>query len=315
MLEVYGGYFAGIFTSALWMATSLLFTEASRRLGVTVVNFLRLLLAVGLLGLTHRLVAGVWVPDVEARQVVLLGTSGIVGLAIGDQALIHSFVLVGPRIATLIMTTSPLLAALLGWVFLGERMGGLAWLGIATTLAGVGWVVTDRKASVATESGRDWYRGLFLAGVGSACQAVGLLLSKQGMGHGWLDRDCHLDPQAATLIRVIFAAGFMLPFVFLGRGKRPPDRMNGSKARVSSHLVAGLAFAAIGTVTGPYLGVWMSLVATDRAPLGIAQTLCSLTPIFVLPAVRIIYGEAIGPRAVLGACVAVGGVGFLFLEM
>lgn len=315
MLETYGGYFAGIFTSVLWMATSLLFTEASRRLGVTFVNFLRLLLAVGLLGLTYWLITGSWVPDVQAKQVVLLGTSGIIGLAIGDQALIVSFVLVGPRIGTLVMATSPLIAGLLGWIVLGEQLGGLAWLGVMTTLAGVAWVVTDRESSGTARSKRDWYLGLGLAGVGAACQAVGLLLSKQGMGHGWLDRDCHLDPQAATLIRTVFAAGCMLPIVLLKRRKPQSYRTDSLSVTARRRITIGLALAAVGSITGPYMGVWMSLVATDRAPLGIAQTLCSLTPIFVLPAARIIYGEAIGLRALLGACLAVGGIGFLFLEM
>ena len=71
----------------------------------------------------------------------------MVGLAIGDQALIVSFVLVGPRIATLIMATSPLFAALFGWIALGETFGVIAWVGVLTTLGGVAWVVSDRPAS------------------------------------------------------------------------------------------------------------------------------------------------------------------------
>ena len=315
MLDTYGGYLAGIATSILWMATSLLFTEAGKRLGVTVVNFTRLVLAVLLLGLTHRILTGHWVPDASLGQVALLGASGVIGLAIGDQALFTSFILVGPRIATLIMTTSPLFAALFGWVVMGETLGTIALIGILTTLGGLAWVVSERLPSTTITEKRNWYRGIALAGVGAICQAAGLLLSKQGMGHGWLDRDCHLDPQAATLIRMVFATAGMAPFLLFGRKAtrsskqrpltRPRRRFGPNRWRI------GLAFAAMGAVAGPYLGVWMSLVATDRAPLGIAQTLCSLTPIFILPAARVIYGEKIGVRALLGTCLAIGGVGLL----
>ena len=76
---------------------------------------------------------------------------------------------------------------------------------------------------------------------------------------------------------------------------------------------AGLLFAFCGAVVGPFLGVWMSLVAGDRASLGIAQTLCSLPPVFLLPVARLVHKEQIGLRAVLGAIVAVLGVGLLFL--
>lgn len=315
MLDTYGGYLAGLATSILWMATSLLFTEAGKRLGVTVVNFTRLVLAVLLLGLTHRIVSGDWVPNASLGQVALLGASGVIGLAIGDQALFTSLVLVGPRVATLVMTTSPLFAALFGWVAMGETLGTVAWIGILTTVGGVAWVVSDRMATRTITEKRIWYRGIALAGVGAICQAAGLLLSKQGMGHGWLDRDCHLDPQAATLIRMVFATSCMAPFLLFGRKAsrsseqhlRPQRRRGLGRHR----LRTGWAFAAMGAVAGPYLGVWMSLVATDRAPLGIAQTLCSLTPIFILPAARVIYGERIGGRAVLGTCLAIGGVGLL----
>ena len=65
---------------------------------------------------------------------------------------------------------------------------------------------------------------------------------------------------------------------------------------------------------GPFLGVWMSLVATDNAPVGVAQTLCSLTPLFLVPLAALIYKERISPRAALGAIMAVGGAALLFVD-
>ena len=41
---------------------------------------------------------------------------------------------------------------------------------------------------------------------------------------------------------------------------------------------AGYAFTVAGTVVGPVLGVWMSLVAADATHVGIAQTLLSQEP-------------------------------------
>lgn len=63
----------------------------------------------------------------------------------------------------------------------------------------------------------------------------------------------------------------------------------------------------MGAVVGPYLGVWMSLTAMDHIPLGIAQTLCSLSPVLILPVVAVIYKERVTRRAVLGAGLAVAG--------
>ncbi len=311
--EPYIGHLAGIATAALWTGTSIFFTAAGKRIGPTAVNTFRIGFAVVLLAGTHRYLAGGWVPDLVGKQVMFLAISGVVGLSIGDQALLTAFVDIGPRLTTLIMTTSPLFAALFGRMVLGETLQWYAWIGIAMTVSGVGWAVLERPPQSNRPHSDHMVRGVLLALVGAACQAGGLLLSKQGMGHGWLPADRHLDPQAATLVRMVFAAAGMLPIVALHAYR---TRVRGGSA-ATTHRVgsvrAGYALAALGAIVGPYLGVWMSLVAGDRAPIGIAQTLCSLTPLFVLPAVAILYKERISSRAVFGAIVAVAGAAILFI--
>jgi drug/metabolite transporter (DMT)-like permease len=90
------------------------------------------------------------------------------------------------------------------------------------------------------------------------------------------------------------------------------QRAAGIDKRCTRDWPAGLAWSAAGAFVGPFLGVWMSLEAADRVPLGIAQTLVSLPPVFVLPFSRLVYHERIGPRAVVGAIIAVAGVATLF---
>jgi len=313
-LNAYVGPAAGVATSALWTATSLLFTAAGRRIGPTTVNAARIALAIVLLGLTHRLLAGAWVPGVVPRQVVFLALSGVVGLAIGDQALFTAFVHIGPRLAMLIMTTAPLFAALFGWLALGETLEAVAWLGIALTIGGVGWVVLERPRAETVVYGSHRARGVFLAFVAAACQAAGLLLSKQGMGHGWLPDAQHLKPQAATLVRMVFAAVGMLPILAIYRVREQRRRAAGIQPVHRGSFGAGLAFTAFGAIAGPFLGVWMSLVTADRAALGVAQTLCSLTPVFILPFTVLIHKERVSPRAAVGAVIAVAGVTLLFFH-
>ena len=317
MVESLGSYIgpaAGVATSMLWTATSLLFTAAGKRIGPTLVNGSRIALAILLLAAAHRLLTGGWFPDIVVRQVLLLALSGIVGLAIGDQALFTAFVHIGPRISMLIMTTAPLLATFFGWVALGETLGGWAWIGIALVIAGVGWVICERPSQQSQGATRQRLRGLLLAFVAAACQAGGLLLSKQGMGHGWLPAEQRLDPQAATFVRMLFAGLGVLPIVAVHAYRQRVRRVPYAPLLRAGSLRAGLLFAAGGAVVGPFLGVWMSLVASDRAPLGIAQTLCSLPPIFLLPFAALIHKEHIGPRAVLGALLAVSGAALLFVR-
>ena len=76
-LEPYVGHLAGVATAMLWTATLVLFTAAGRRIGPTAVNFSRMLFAIVLLGVTHRLVSGAWWPDAVTKQVVSLGVLGL----------------------------------------------------------------------------------------------------------------------------------------------------------------------------------------------------------------------------------------------
>jgi drug/metabolite transporter (DMT)-like permease len=308
----YLGPIAGVVTSVLWTATSIFFSVAGRRIGSTAVNATRIALAIVLLALIHRFAIspdGSWIPDVQSKQVWLLALSGVIGLAIGDQCLFTAFVDIGPRLSNLLMTTAPVFAAVLSWVFLGEVLTPIAWLGMAITIGGIGWVILERSPERVTPSPHR-VRGVVLAVTGGFCQAAGLMLSKAGMGHGWLAEDQHLDPQAATLVRMAFAGVGVLPILVLARSRfRPAQRV----ARIGRPST-GFVFVVLGTMVGPVFGVWLSLVAADATDVGIAQTLLSLTPIFILPYAAFIEREHVSWRAVAGAVIAVVGVAVLFGE-
>jgi len=314
--ERYTGELAGLATSVLWTATSIFFHAAARRIGPVAVNATRLTLAVGLHYLTFRLIGGDALPDARAMQTVYLAASGLLGLTIGDQALITSFLYIGPRLGVLMMVTAPLWAAFFGWVALGETLPAAAWFGVLLTIAGVGWVVLERPAGGHRAPPGHRARGVALALIAAACQAAGLMLSKRGMGHGWLPVEQHLAPQSATLIRMVFAAMFMIPIVALRMQRSRRQRALNSDASntVTGTQQAGILLACAGAVVGPYLGVWMSLVASDRAPVGVAQTLCSLPPVFILPLSFLLYGERVSWRAIAGAVIAIGGAALLFFR-
>ena len=206
------------------------------------------------------------------------------------------------------------LAKILIRCFLMAVILQLFWLGIILVVGGVAWVILQRPEPTSPYATTRRVRGVLLALLAAACQAAGLLFSKQGMGHGWLEPAERLSPQAATYGRMLFAGLGVLPLLALHVYRQRAGRVTyGLPPRIGSAR-AGLAFAACGAVVGPFLGVWMSLVASDRAPLGVAQTLCSLPPIFLLPFAATIHKERIGLRAVLGALIAVGGAALLFFR-
>jgi drug/metabolite transporter (DMT)-like permease len=299
-LSNYLGELAALATAVCWVLTAISFTIAGRQAGSVVVNRLRLILAVLFLSLTHLLVKGQWlVTGAEPDRWFWLGLSGIVGLVIGDGFLLQALVWIGPRLPMLMMSLVPIISAALGWVFLGERLSAVEMLAIGLTVGAVAMVVTDKKDSngLQVEPRRYWL-GILMGLGGALGQAVGLIMSKWGMMGDF-------DPLSATLIRMIVAAAVMWS-VALFRGQA------GATLRALNDRRASLAILA-GAIAGPFVGVWLSLVAVKLTRVGIASTLMALTPVFILVPSHFLFKERVSLRGILGTAAAVAGVVIILL--
>ena len=143
----YWGELAALGTACCWTVTSMSFESAGRRVGSLPVNLIRLVMAAVVLSLFGWISRGFLLPtDATVHQWLWLALSGLVGFCIGDLCLFRAFVVLGSRLAMLVFSLTPLITALTGWAFLGERLSGTDWLGMAMTISGVAWVVTERSS-------------------------------------------------------------------------------------------------------------------------------------------------------------------------
>lgn len=326
------GELAALGAALFWVFTSLAFAAAGRRVGPTWVNLLRMIAALGVLLLVHRLSFGLWLPKVDGTVWTWLALSGLAGLAIGDQFLFTALVYIGPRLSTLLMTLTPPATAMIAWPMLDEPLSWLAILGIAITIAGVAWVALERPENPSHRRGgqrseRRIRLGLFFGAMAGLCQATGLVLAKKAMLHATTS-EIALDAWSVTLIRMIFGvAGIIIFFTILRLIRAHREAVDTSMAISAEserlppprttyfHSVwpFALLMIAIGVFFGPVCGVWMSMVAIERTETGIAATLMAMTPVFILPFAAWIEKERITWRAVCGAVVAVLGVAILML--
>lgn len=300
MPDTIGGL-AALGTSFLWAATSTFFTFASRDLGSVVVNRVRLLLATLFLAITHLIINGSLVPlGVEPEAWFWFVLSGVIGLVLGDAFLFQAFVWIGPRLSMLLMSLAPVISLIFSWVFLAERLTPLQLLGIGITISGVSVVILDRGTpGEMDDRGRNYLKGLLFGLGGAIGQALGLVTSKVGLNAG-------VSPLSGNLIRMLSAAVIMWFLAIV---------VNQAKATLIKVRHAGRArgFLFMGALAGPFLGVWLSLVAIQQTSVGVASTLMSLAPIILLPVGKIIFKEHIGWWAVIGTIVASSGVALLLL--
>lgn len=300
------GEILSIIVAMTWTITALCAEVASRRMGQLQMNVLRMAASLVILALLLWAFTGSPLPQgMNSEAVVWLLASGAVGYVFGDWCLFSSYVLVGSRIGQLFMTLAPLFSALTAWALLSETLGLQAITGIVVTISGIALTVLSREES--EEHRHKLHVGIplkgVLFGIGAGMgQGVGIVLSKVGMG---LCETTPLLPMAATMVRAVAGLiGFGIAYTLKGDRRRMHE---GLRDRTTMTAATGAI------ITGPVIGVSLSLLAVQLAPAGIASTLMALTPIFILWPSRWLFGQRITARELLGSCIAVAGVALFFL--
>jgi drug/metabolite transporter (DMT)-like permease len=292
------GITAGLATAFSWAACAIFFTSASRRIGVFSMNNWRVLFGFILLASAHMMIFGRPFPQAGANEFWLLVSSGIIGVVIGDTFLFQSYVDIGPRLGLLIFNVNPFLAALLAWPVLGEKLKWTAWIAMAITVSGCLWVLNEENKNQKEIKSPHYARGILFAFLAAAGQAGGYVIAKPAIMGPY-----GLDPLSATLIRVGSAvAGYWLISLLKGDARHVLSKFKDTRA---------MLYLAAGAMTGPFIGIWLSLTALKYIPAGIAATLISTMPVVILPMVWLIYKEKITWRAAIGAAVTVAGVALL----
>lgn len=295
----------GLLAALIFAWTSIFFTTAGRRLGVTTLNLLRLLGAVILLGSTHLILYGRLWPEAPLNSILWIGLSGIVGLAIGDSALFRAFTLIGPRRGMMAMASAPAFTVVVAWATLGEALDWRALIGILVVIGGVLLAIVGKDPGGGDFAHPDralLRRGYLLAMVAAAGQGLGSALVKLGMAGGAVE----VSPLSATFVRMVFAWGaywlFVVPRNDLRALLRPLHDRKGTGALV------------LATFLGPYVSVYISILAIRYAEAGVAQVLLGTVPIFVLLPAWLVYRDRPAPLAAVGVVVAVAGGALLFLR-
>ncbi|MDC1142013.1 DMT family transporter [Planctomycetota bacterium] len=305
------GVLAAGATAVCWAMTALFFSAAARRVGHFHVNQTRIVLGCVLLGI-GVLVFGSY-QAAPNSQIILLALSGVVGLALGDAALFSCLQILGPRRGSLLLALAPGMAALMMIPLLGEGLNTAGIVGMIVTLVGVMWVVSER-GQPGEIVGHKWL-GISMGILGALGQAGGLILSKAGLGmsnptgmlNEWFGQTSTnivgLSPLYGTFLRMVAGTVLLVGWAVI----------TGHFGKTLSTLKdrTALAQSSAGAVFGPALGVTFSLMAVAWTNTAVAATIMATSPVVVIPVVWLVHKQKPSSRAVVGALIAVAGVGLL----
>jgi drug/metabolite transporter (DMT)-like permease len=300
------GEIAALSASAVWAMASIIFSRLGKSVSALALNWLKCAIALGLMFAVLAVLDGhLWPNGLSLMETGLLAASGLVGLTVGDTAFFGALNRLGARRTLLFAALSPPMTALMAVPVLGEPLGAPLVVGMSLTMGGVVWVISERHGGgdhlqIRDQDGRmttamKW--GIGYAVTAAFCQALGNVLTKLG--------GSQITALEISIVRLAF--GVLGLTVVLG----VVGRMVGTLTTMRRPRTALMVVSA--TFLGTFLGIWLMNAGLRYTYVGIASTLSSTSPIFILPLAYLFDGERLTLRSVGGAAVAVAGVAVLFL--
>jgi drug/metabolite transporter (DMT)-like permease len=286
------GALAALGSAAAWAFSSILFREVGEDVSPAGMN-----LGKGAVGILLMGAALLWTgaEPVDARTVLVLGASGLLGIAAGDTFFFKALLRLGPRLTMILGLMSPVITILLAVVLLRERPSPSAWLGAGLTLAGL---VVVMRGTPADGTRPELRSGLFYALLSALCMALSVILAKIGVAR--------ISALEAALVRHLWAVAGLTAWGLAAR------RIGGWLAPFRKPRLLKLVFcSAVVVIFG---GFWLSMVALKHLDASTATVLNMTEPLFILPLTAVVLKEKIRFREVAGALLALSGVALILLR-
>lgn len=291
---------AAVGAASCWALTGIISTGPAGHLGALAFNRLRQVSVTVLLAL-YVLASGNW-QQLDSANIGPLILSGLIGIFVGDTLLFATLNRVGPRRSGVLFALNAPIAAILGFVVLGEALSFQATLGIALTVCGVVLAILygkrrDQLHAWETVKGPLWVG--VAVGLGAAIgQAVGSIIAKPVMASG-------VDPFLASMVRVAVAAFCLSVLISL---PIPAVKAKGPLTLRVAVMTILTGVLALG------IGMTLLLFALSGGNVGIISTLSATSPVIILPMLWLRTGERPAGGAWVGAALVVIGMGFIFLR-
>jgi drug/metabolite transporter (DMT)-like permease len=229
-------------------------------------------------------------PQVDAKGLLLVILSAIIGIAVGDTLLYKSFTLIGVSRAYMIAYSHPLFTTILAILFLGESFSLVRIAGTIAILSSVVAALAETRAIHKKPSSK----GLVMAIVTALLYAVGTIVATLGV------REVSIPLANAMRYPVLGLLMF-----FLSQRKRA------RASETSSIGKTNFALISISGLVGLFIGGSCSLLSFQLLGAARASPLVSSSPVWVSIMSTLILREKATFRLFLSTGALVLGIFFL----
>jgi drug/metabolite transporter (DMT)-like permease len=287
---------AALAASFSWAAGAILAYTPAARLGAFEFTRTQLISSSALLLLIVT-IAGAW-PSVSWDHWPNFAASSLVGVVLGNLAMVACLRRGGPRRTQLLMSLSVPIAMALGSFVLGETISAMKSAGAALVLSGVSLAIMYGRGAAVLEPMHGPLKWVIIPGLLAAlCQAIGLIALKPALLAG-------TDPLAASALRtgggaLVMTIVGLWPAAVLQPTTKPTGRI----------VLAAMLPGFLGYV----VAVSLLLYAVRIHEAGIAVALGSIAPVVMLPMIWLTTKRPPAPQAWLGACLVILGTGLIVM--
>jgi drug/metabolite transporter (DMT)-like permease len=283
-----------------WALTGVISAAPAGHRGALAFNRARQIFVTALLAV-YVMASGTW-QDLGWSNAGPLILSGILGIFAGDTLLFATLNRLGPRRAGILFALNAPIAAVLGWMLLGETLALRAAGGIGLVLSGVILAILFGKRRDQSHAWEQVQGSLWIGvalGLGAALgQALGSIIAKPVMATG-------IDPFAASMLRVGIAALCLTILIQLPFEALKPKGPLTWKIAALTALTGFIALA---------IGMTLLLYALSGGKVGIVSTLSATSPVIILPMLWLRTGERPAAGAWTGAALVIAGMALLFMR-
>ncbi len=296
----WAGELSAALSALLWGASGIVFARIRPPISAAALNLCKNTLALVCFVALLWIFTGSPLPrGLDGRAWLVFTVSGFLGLTLCDTFLLRSLIEIGPQRMTLLFLIVPVLTALVTTLPpFGESAPWTAWAGMLICLAGMAMAIV-RRYEQPVEAAR-FRRGIRYALFAALFQVMAVLLARYGLA-------VHQSPVLDTAVVRIGSgiAGLILIGALSGSLARWRRDLSSSR---TVGMIAGAAFF------GAFMGIGLNQMGLQwAAHTGVATTLNSLMPVYLVPLSAIFLGERFSRRSILGTFIAVAGVALMML--
>ena len=292
---IYGalGSFAALASAFTWALGSILFRKLGNKVSPLGMNLGKNAIGILYIGIILLLTG---IKAMSNREFLILGASGLLGIALGDTFFFKALIQLGPRLTVLLGTLGPVFTVILAVIFLREMPSFLAWIGILLTTAGVSWISWERSPKKDIRKNRT--SGIKYMLLSILCTSIGIIFAKIGV--------TSVSALQALFIRFI---GGTIGLTLYGLASR---KINICLAPFRD--IRLLKFILLTVFIVVFGGFWLFLLSLKYIDASVAAILNSTEPLFILPLTAFLLKEKISLQEIIGAIVVVSGVVLIFMR-